>query len=73
MGLGTIMKLKAMLTDKNLQYLSIILEIILREDAIGKLVWDAFGKRFKDPLNAVATARPRLYEIKRMVDEYRSS
>jgi len=70
MGLGTVLTLKSMLTARNLQFLSILLDIVLAPTEVGRSVWRAFGARFSS--SAVADeARSRLTEIKRIVDDYR--
>lgn len=70
MGLGTLIELKELNTPANLQYLAVLLDVVLKDDAVGKLVWDAFGRRFTNA-EVVEKARTRLYRIKRLLDEHR--
>lgn len=69
-SIQTMIKLKSFLNPRNLQYLSALLHVVLRDDEVGKRVWNAFGKQFTSPA-AAEEARVRLVEIKRLVDEVR--
>lgn len=70
MGLGTILELKAMLTARNLQFLSVVLDLILRSPQIAEVFWPAFARRFTRP-TVVEEAKAALSRIEVILREYR--
>ena len=70
MGLGTILELKAMLTPRNLQFLSVVLDLILRSPEVVEVFWPAFARRFTRP-TVVEEAMAGLAKIEAVLREYR--